>query len=182
VDNQNLFNSKDINYEKWSNGASWNPGGLKFNTNLKALHFNNDKVYGFYDLGHGTVTNTGVSYLAQSWTGTGFSISAFAWHDCGTASVAAAVTDIAIAHPASGVSARINATTTSPVTAQVQSVATMTLTGNVAITEWGLFSASNTNPSATAGTLWDHKVFGAINAVSGDSIQFTYNLSISSGG
>lgn len=30
--------------------------------------------------------------------------------------------------------------------------------------------------------LWDHKVFSAINVVNGDSIQFTYQLTISSGG
>lgn len=30
--------------------------------------------------------------------------------------------------------------------------------------------------------LWDHKVFSAINVVNGDSIQFTYTLTISSGG
>jgi hypothetical protein len=30
--------------------------------------------------------------------------------------------------------------------------------------------------------MWDHKVFSAINVVNGDSIQFTYTLTISSGG
>jgi hypothetical protein len=30
--------------------------------------------------------------------------------------------------------------------------------------------------------MWDHKVFSAINVGSGDSIQFTYTLTISSGG
>lgn len=30
--------------------------------------------------------------------------------------------------------------------------------------------------------LWDHKVFAAINVVSGDSIQFTYSLTVTSGG
>lgn len=30
--------------------------------------------------------------------------------------------------------------------------------------------------------LWDHKVFSAINVVSGDSIQFTYQLTVNSGG
>ena len=30
--------------------------------------------------------------------------------------------------------------------------------------------------------MWDHKVFAAINVVNGDSIQFTYSLTISSGG
>ena len=30
--------------------------------------------------------------------------------------------------------------------------------------------------------MWDHKVFSAINVVNTDSIQFTYSLTISSGG
>jgi hypothetical protein len=30
--------------------------------------------------------------------------------------------------------------------------------------------------------MWDHKVFSAVNVVNGDSIQFTYTLTISSGG
>jgi hypothetical protein len=30
--------------------------------------------------------------------------------------------------------------------------------------------------------LWDHKVFSAINVINGDSIQFTYQLTIASGG
>ncbi len=30
--------------------------------------------------------------------------------------------------------------------------------------------------------MWDHKVFSAINVINGDSIQFTYSLTISSGG
>lgn len=30
--------------------------------------------------------------------------------------------------------------------------------------------------------MWDHKIFGAINVENGDSIQFTYSLTISSGG
>jgi hypothetical protein len=30
--------------------------------------------------------------------------------------------------------------------------------------------------------LWDHKVFSAINVANGDSIQFTYNLAVNSGG
>lgn len=30
--------------------------------------------------------------------------------------------------------------------------------------------------------MWDHKVFGAINVVNGDSIQFTYTLTVTSGG
>lgn len=46
---------------------------------------------------------------------------------------------------------------------------------------------SGTTPGSTAAytlqpVMWDHKVFSAINVNSGDSIQFTYTLTINSGG
>lgn len=47
--------------------------------------------------------------------------------------------------------------------------------------------AAGATPGATEAytlrpILWDHKVFSAINVVNGDSIQFTYTLTITSGG
>lgn len=41
---------------------------------------------------------------------------------------------------------------------------------------------ANTNTYVLRPILWDHKVFSAINVLNGDSIQFTYTLTISSGG
>jgi hypothetical protein len=41
---------------------------------------------------------------------------------------------------------------------------------------------ANTNAYVFRPVMWDHKVFSAINVVNGDSIQFTYTLTISSGG
>lgn len=41
---------------------------------------------------------------------------------------------------------------------------------------------ANTNTYVIRPVMWDHKVFTAINVVTGDSIQFTYVLTISSGG
>ena len=66
------------------------------------------------------------------------------------------------------------------------SVATLVNNGT---TGW-FTQAAMTNGSTPGGTeaftlrpiLWDHKVFSAINVVSGDSIQFTYQLTVSSGG
>lgn len=52
------------------------------------------------------------------------------------------------------------------------SVATIAYTSTKAITEHGVFNAS------TAGTLMDRSVFAAINVGNGDSIQFTYVLTI----
>lgn len=41
---------------------------------------------------------------------------------------------------------------------------------------------ANTNAYTIRPVMWDHKVFAAINVVSGDSIQFTYSLAVNSGG
>ena len=55
-------------------------------------------------------------------------------------------------------------------------VATTTYNAAFAITEHRLFNA------ATVGTLMDRSVFSAINVVSGNQIQWTYELSVTSGG
>ena len=72
--------------------------------------------------------------------------------------------------------ARVAGTQDNGTSKHYKSVATIPFTSTLAITEHGLFSAS------TSGTLWDHSVFAAINVVSGDSIQFTYDLTINDGG
>jgi hypothetical protein len=41
---------------------------------------------------------------------------------------------------------------------------------------------ANTNAYTIRPVMWDHKVFSAINVVNGDSIQFTYQLTVTSGG
>ncbi len=41
---------------------------------------------------------------------------------------------------------------------------------------------ANTNAYVIRPIMWDHKVFSAINVISGDSIQFTYTLTVTSGG
>jgi len=92
----------------------------------------------------------------------------------------------------SGLAARVTGTPTNPSANIYRSVATLAFTASLSISEWGIFSA------ATSGTLWDRRWFntaGAPNTTpsaaltgqtigvnSGDSIQFTYNLTVSAGG
>jgi hypothetical protein len=57
-----------------------------------------------------------------------------------------------------------------------KTVATISYSGSYAITEHGVFSAS------TGGVLLDRSKFSAINVSSGDSIQFTYELTLPAGG
>lgn len=57
-----------------------------------------------------------------------------------------------------------------------ESVGVISYTSTKAITEHGLFS------QAAGTTLMDRHTFSAINVVNGDSIQFTYDLTVSAGG
>lgn len=158
-------------------GALTYPGGLHFNSNLSAVVTHKDGSKTEYDLGSGVVTTAGVAFMANDFaavsTGTN-EITNFNYHASGTGTTAAAIGDTAM-QTDSGV-ARVAGTQSSPAGGQARSVATMAYTSSLAITEWGLFSASS------SGTLWDRKVFTAINVVNGDSIQFTYTLTITAGG
>lgn len=118
------------------------------------------------------VTNVGVQFLRDCFTNTSEPEN-INFHDSGTGSVAENVTDTTIT--AAG-PARVSGTQSTPASNQYRTVATIAYTSTLAITEHGLFTAS------TAGTLWDRSVFTAINVVNGDSIQFTYTLTINAGG
>lgn len=122
------------------------------------------------------VTTAGVNYMASDFASGGVTptISGMKFHASGTGTTAAAIGDTAL-QTDSGV-ARVSGTASNPSANIYKSVATMAYVSTLAITEWGIFSAS------TVGTLWDHRVFSAINVNSGDSIQFTYQLTIAAGG
>lgn len=123
------------------------------------------------------VTDAGVSRMATDWLDGSTDISNYNFHDSGTGSTAESVSDTNLVTPA-GPTTRATGTKSKPTAPQIRSVATIAYTSTLAIVEHGLFD------NATRGTdnLWDRSVFSAINVVSGDSIQFTYTLTITSGG
>lgn len=125
-------------------------------------------------VGKRVVTNAGVTFLRDDFNDGASDINLFNFHDSGTGVAAEAVGDIALGTAAGP--ARVSGTKSVPATNQFRTVATIAYTAALAITEHGLFSAS------TAGTLWDRTVFAAVNVVSGESIQFTYTLTINAGG
>jgi len=125
-------------------------------------------------LGTRVVTNAAVTFMRDDFNDGASDINTFNFHDSGTGAVAENVTDTALGTPAGP--ARVAGTKSVPATNQYRSVATIAYTATLAITEHGLFSAS------TAGTLWDRSVFAAVNVVSGESIQFTYTLTLTAGG
>lgn len=98
----------------------------------------------------------------------------FKFHDSGVGTTDPAITDTAI-ETTDGESRATGTQTEGAANAYV-SVGTISYTTTKAITEHGLFN------DASAGTLMDRSEFAAINVVSGDSIQFTYTLTVSAGG
>lgn len=126
-------------------------------------------------IGTRVVTTAFVTALATyMYDGSGTAPTAYDYHACGTGTNAEANGDTAL-QTDSGV-ARVSGTASNPSAGLYRSVGTMSFTSTLAITEHGLLSASS------SGTLLDRTVFSAINVVSGDSIQFTYTLTISAGG
>jgi hypothetical protein len=97
----------------------------------------------------------------------------FKYHDAGVGVTAENASDTAI-ETTDGES-RATGTQTESAANVYQSVGTISYTTTKAITEHGLFN------DASAGTLMDRTVFAAINVVNGDSIQFTYSLTLTAG-
>jgi hypothetical protein len=98
----------------------------------------------------------------------------YKFHDSGVGTTAENITDTAM-ETTDGES-RATGTQTESAANAYRSVGTISYTTTKAITEHGLFN------DASAGTLMDRSVFSAINVVNGDSIQFTYTLTLTAGG
>ena len=128
------------------------------------------------------VTDAGVAFLVDDWDNNGQDISTLNYHGCGTGVGAEAVGDTALGTESTTAlnpdSTRATGTRSQPTANQYRTVGTLTFDASAAITEHGIFSQAATG----GGTLWDRSVFAAINVANGDSIQFTYTCTFSSGG
>lgn len=128
------------------------------------------------------VTDAGVAYIVDDWDGGSNTIDLFNYHGCGTGTASESASDTALGAESTTVlnpdSTRATGTKSQPSANIMRSVGTVTFDGSAAITEHGLFTQAATG----GGTLLDRSVFSAVNVVSGDSIQFTYSLTLSSGG
>jgi len=128
------------------------------------------------------VTDAFVAYVVDDWDGGANVIDLFNYHGCGTGTTAEAAGDTALVTESTTAlnpdSTRATGTKSQPAANQMRSVGTVTFDASAAITEHGVFTQAATG----GGTLMDRSVFSAINVASGDSIQFTYTLTLSSGG
>ena len=99
----------------------------------------------------------------------------YKYHDSGTGTTAEANTQTALVTPWGGSRDTGTQVDGGSLGARTYaSVATTTYNSTFAITEHAVFNASST------GTMLDRSVFSAINVENGDSIQFTYTLTINS--
>lgn len=129
------------------------------------------------------VTDDFAELLAANLLAAGAAMNTFKYHHSGTDDTAEAAADSGLGTPVED--ARVVGT-------QVQgaggaktykSVATITYTGTHAITEHGLFDgAGSGGPPVTGANMMDRSMFAVINVVSGNQIEFTYELAIASGG
>lgn len=131
-------------------------------------------VVDYGTLGFRVVTTAFVSFVVDQLQTETSVFGDFKYHDSGVGTTAENVanTDMETTDGES----RATGTQTEASATVYQSVGTISYTTTKAITEHGLFNAS------TSGTLMDRTVFSAINVVNGDSIQFTYSLTVSAGG
>ncbi len=119
------------------------------------------------------ITTVGVNYIVDGLQANTTDVALFRFHASGTGAIAEAIADTALG---TQIGSRVSGTQGEGASTNIyQTVATLAYTATLAITEHGIFSA------LTAGTLLDRSVFTSINVVSGDSIQFTYELTVPSG-
>lgn len=158
-------------------------GIVTLTSELRAILFRKDGTAVNYGVvSRRVVTDAGVAFLAAYWAGGASSINIMKYAGCGTGTGDEAVGDTALGTECTTAlnpdSTRATCTMTNPSAPVVQAVGTLTFDAIAAVTEHGLFSQAATG----GGTLWDRSKFSAINVASGDSIQFTYQLTLTSGG
>lgn len=142
---------------------------------LRAVHIDANGVRTDYGvISRRVVTTAGVAWLATVFTNTN-EPETLNFHDCGTGSTAESSAQTALVTAYGG--ARASGTQSTPGSTNLyRSVATLAFTSSLAIVEHGIFTAS------TAGTMFDRSVFAAINVINGDSIQYTWELTLPAGG
>ena len=130
-------------------------------------------------VGRHLVVTAGKNALAGAFNNVAPEPELFKFHGYGTGTGAAAAGDTALG---TELTTQYAVDSTRPTGSQANSTNTYTTVatlspdsgGTIAVTEWGLFSASSST------TLFDRQVFSAVNLVAGsDSLQTTYVLTIS---
>lgn len=126
-------------------------------------------------VGMRVVTDAGVAFLVDDWDDNTTDITLMNFHDSGTGVTAENAADTVLVTQA-GPTTRATGVKSQPSANILRSIGTIAYTGTLAITEHGLFSQA-----AQGGVLWDRTVFSVINVINLDSIQFTYDCTLTAG-
>lgn len=152
-------------------------GVINVKTELEIKHIRNGVVLSTQKVLDKVVTNAFVNDIVdvlQGIAGPLGTIGNYKYHASGTGIGNEAAADTALG---TEVGARVIGTQIEGTSANIyRSVATVSYTSANAITEHGLFNAS------VAGTLMDRTKFAAVNVINGDSIEFVFEITFSSGG
>ena len=142
---------------------------------LRAIHYSQGGVATNYGVLSRRVVTTAFCELMVDQLITETSVwGDFKFHDSGVGTTGALIGDTGI--ETTDGEGRATGTQVEATSVIYRSVGTIAYTTTKAITEHGLFN------DATAGTLLDRHVFGAVNVVNGDSIEFTYSMTVTAGG
>jgi hypothetical protein len=127
------------------------------------------------------VTDTGVAFIVDAFQNS-VELENLKYHGIGTGGTAEAagqtalVTELTTEYNPN--STRATGSTTESAANIYRTVGTNTVDATAAITEHGIFSQAATG----GGTMLDRSLFSVVNLASGDSLQTTYDLTLTSGG
>lgn len=126
------------------------------------------------------VTTAGVGFIVDAFQNLQ-ELETLKYHGVGTGTTAEAVGDTALVTESTTAlnpdSTRATGSTTEAAANIYRTVGTVTFDATAAITEHGIFSQA----AVPGGVLLDRSVFSAINVASGDSIQTTYDFTVTAG-
>lgn len=148
--------------------------GFEAVLSAKVIHKDTGEIVNLGVICRKVVTDAFVEFLVDKLVATG-SINVFKYHDCGTGTTDEAASQTTLTTPFGG--ARVVGTQVEGATAEIyKTVATIEFGSAFAITEHAVFSA------ATNGTMMDRSKFAVINVSATIKIEFTYELTVNSGG
>jgi hypothetical protein len=168
-----------LKVDRWLNRIAnliGNMGWLSMYGTLSIKHIKaNGKVIDYGIVSCKKVTDEFVAYLAGIMVTDATTIGDFKYHISGTGTTAENNDHVELVTPIG--TARTVGDQNSSTNTYI-SVATIAYTDTLAVTEHAIFNTVYTSAQAD-GTLLDRSLFAAVNVISGDSIQFSYTLTIS---
>lgn len=175
---ENLMKNFRGKLNAWFAGQlSKHTGILTVTGTLNAVHTSGETglVTNYGVLSKKVITTAWANFVAAQLQSESSEFGDLKFHDSGVGTTAAVIADTDI--ETTDGETRVAGTQTSGASANIyKSVATITYSTSKAITEHGIFTV------ITGGTMADRHVFAAINVVSTDQIEFTFEMTIDDGG